>query len=101
MESASAPDSPARPASRPAPGLAWLSSLLALTSALLVAQLVTDSALLLILFAVVGLTTFATGVALAARLTQAQGRAGADAARLDELEPLPPAPSATDDEDRP
>ncbi|WP_049575817.1 hypothetical protein, partial [Streptomyces sp. SBT349] len=86
---------------RPAPGLAWLSSLLALTGALTVAQLLSDSHLFLLLFVVVSLTTFVVGVVLAARWTQAQRHAGDDAARLDELEPLPPLPPATNGENRP
>ncbi|MEO3750893.1 hypothetical protein [Streptomyces sp. B6B3] len=110
MDAESSP--PTRPAVRPAAGLAWLSTLLGLTGALLALHAATESTLLLILFALVALTTFVAGVVLAARWTQAQGRAQgqtqgqteADAARLDELEPLPPdapEPPAAHPEDRP
>jgi hypothetical protein len=106
MDAESSP--PTRPAVRPAAGLAWLSTLLGLTGALLALYAATESTPLLILFALVALTTFVAGVVLAARWTRAQGQAQgqteADAARLDELEPLPPhapEPPAANPEDRP
>jgi multisubunit Na+/H+ antiporter MnhG subunit len=77
-------------------GLSALSVLLLLCGALLIAQSRTDSLVVWLLFVVVALTTFVVGVVVAAATTKAH-TAQADAAKLDELEPLPP----VDDSDRP
>jgi hypothetical protein len=72
----------------PFSGIAATSGLLLLTAFLLAMQSMYDSLALWILFAVSAFTTFVVGVVTAASTLRAQAR---DAARLDELEPLPPA----------
>ncbi|MFD5319355.1 hypothetical protein [Streptomyces sp. NPDC127098] len=94
MEPTPGPDG--RPTPHPAAGLALLSALLCAFGALLALQTVVDSDLMLIPLGALALTIFAAGIALAARTT----RARADAARLDELEPLPPTGEPRDGEDR-
>ncbi|GAB2889285.1 hypothetical protein [Streptomyces mayteni] len=83
-----APDPGPPPAAVPAAGLAVLSSLLALFGGLVAVWAATDSDLLLIPLLAMALGVCVLGVVLAAGAT----RARADAARLDDLEPLPPAP---------
>ncbi|TDC24237.1 hypothetical protein E1265_10365 [Streptomyces sp. 8K308] len=83
----STPEPNPQPTHHPTTGLALLSGLLCAFGALLALQTLTDSDLMLIPLGALALTIFVAGAVLAARTA----RARADAARLAELEPLPPA----------
>ncbi|RKN39717.1 hypothetical protein [Streptomyces hoynatensis] len=100
MESRKAEPGPG-PGVRPAPLLAWLVPLLCLDGGLVALWAATDSTLLLVLYVLVSLTIFATGVASAARWARERGQTEIDEARLNELEPLPPAPAADREEEQP
>ncbi|WP_067170186.1 hypothetical protein [Microtetraspora niveoalba] len=81
-----------RPAFRaPSSGLLAISILLPLLGILLVAQAALDSLAPFLLFLVAGLAVFVAGVVTAVSATRGAAMSGADAARLEELEPLPPA----------
>ena len=75
----------------PFPGLLAICVLLPLMGFLLVAQAMSSGLVWWVLFAVVAFTIFVVGVVTAASALREKGVATADAARLDELEPLPPA----------
>jgi hypothetical protein len=79
-----------RDASRRFPGLLIMSVLLPLLGFLLAMQAVFDSLALWILFVVVAFAIFVVGVVTAAARMRDAAVPTADAARLDELEPLPP-----------
>ncbi|MCC5578811.1 hypothetical protein IMZ11_24600 [Microtetraspora sp. AC03309] len=88
-----------RPAFRaPLPGLLAITLLLPLTGILLIAQAALDSWVPLLLFVVAGFAVFVVGVATAVSAGRNGVVSGADAARLEELEPLPP--TADDEGDR-
>ncbi|HEX2312813.1 MAG TPA: hypothetical protein VHJ17_03720 [Thermomonospora sp.] len=80
---------------RPTPHTALLPALLCLFAALLAVWSTTGGDVLLVPLVAVGLTVFATGVALAASRAKATAP-GTDAARLAELEPLPPTAAEED-----
>ena len=87
------------PGVHPVPGLAWFAPLLCLEGGLLALWAATDSALFPVLVLLVALTILATGLVVAAGWTRAQQQTAQDEARLNELEPLPPA--SAEWEDRP
>lgn len=72
------------------PGLLIMSVLLPLLGILLAMQAMFDSLALWILFVVVAFAIFVVGVVTAAARMRDTAVPTADAARLDELEPLPP-----------
>ncbi|WP_433171615.1 hypothetical protein [Actinoallomurus sp. CA-150999] len=74
----------------PSHGALAISVLLPLTGILLVAQAAFDNLVLWVLFVVVALAVFVALVVTAASALRDGTAPTADAARLDELEPLPP-----------
>ncbi|GAB3972742.1 hypothetical protein GCM10029978_050560 [Actinoallomurus acanthiterrae] len=74
----------------PSHGLLTISVLLPLTGILLVAQAAFDSLVLWVLFVIVALAVFVALVMTAVSAMRDEAVSTADAARLDQLEPLPP-----------
>ncbi|WP_067183908.1 hypothetical protein [Microtetraspora niveoalba] len=75
-------------------GLLAVAVLLPMSGVLLVMQAMYDNTLLWILSVVTGFTVAVVGVVAGLSIASRKAAADADAARLEELEPLPPAATA-------